>query len=185
MKSALLLHDAIAAVCPIVGVSIGDPADQKIWRIVFEDTANQSQRSDAATIMAAWSFEPSLAEVKAEIKARVDAAAEAQRLLYITPGAGQALVYEAKRTEASRWFAAGEPTSPDAATYPWAAERATRLGTTVASVLTEWLAQASAWATIGRAIEGAREGAKEAIAAAGDEKTARAVLDGLNWPAGQ
>lgn len=123
-----------------------------------------------------------LRALKAELKARVDRAAEAVRLRFITPGAGQALVYEAKRTEVARWLAANKPTNPSASNYPWAAARAERLDVTIYAVLTEWDAQASAWAVVGIAIENVREAAKEAISTAADEAQANAALAGLTWP---
>lgn len=125
---------------------------------------------------------PLLVDVKAQGKAAIDSAAEAERLKYITAGAGMALSYEAKRTEAARWHNAGEPASPDAVIYPWAAGRAATFDTTIAAVLAEWLAQANAWAAIGIAIEGVREAAKTAIAAAEDEAAARAVVAAIAWP---
>jgi hypothetical protein len=123
-----------------------------------------------------------LDDVKRQLKAAIDIAAEAQRTLYITQGSGQALVYEAKRAEAALWHDAGEPSSPVAATFPWANERAVRLSVTIASVLAEWLAQANAWAAVGRAIEGTRESAKEAIGAAQDEAAAAAAFHAVVWP---
>jgi hypothetical protein len=124
----------------------------------------------------------SLASVKAQLRAVVDGAAEAERQKYITPGAGQALVYEAKRTETQRFRALGDPANPGAGNFPWAAGRAATLGTTIRDVLVEWGEQADGWVAIGIAIESVREGTKAAITAAEDETVATAVLAQLAWP---
>lgn len=50
------LHDAIAAVCPIDGVSMGDDGDRSTWRVSFADAATDAQRSAAAAVLA--SFDP-------------------------------------------------------------------------------------------------------------------------------
>ncbi len=39
------LHAAVSAVCPILGVSIGDPADKLTWRIDFADEATAPERA--------------------------------------------------------------------------------------------------------------------------------------------
>lgn len=127
---------------------------------------------------------PPLDDVKARAATQIDAAAEREREKYITPGAGQALVYEAKRTEVARWHNAGDPAEPDAALYPWAADRADRLDVSIAEVLSVWAAQSAAWAAVGIAIERAREAAKEAVTAVEDAAAVQAIVDGLAWPAG-
>lgn len=48
------LHDAIAAVCPMVGISVGDPADKATWRIDFEPGATEGQRAAAQAVMAVF-----------------------------------------------------------------------------------------------------------------------------------
>ena len=50
---ATLLHAKIAAVCPIDGVSIGDPADPKTWRIDFSVSATPAQMAAAQAALAA------------------------------------------------------------------------------------------------------------------------------------
>ena len=39
---------------PIVGVSIGQPADRSTWRIQFDETATQADRDDEAAAIAAF-----------------------------------------------------------------------------------------------------------------------------------
>lgn len=124
---------------------------------------------------------PTLDQVKAELKAAIDAAAERERMRYITAGAGQALVYEQKRTEVARHR--NDPAlALTEANFPWAASRAENFEITVAAVLAEWTAQADAWSAIARAIENVREGAKAAIGAAADEAAARAIAEEVSWP---
>lgn len=125
---------------------------------------------------------PSLATIKADLRARVDAMAGAERAKYITVVPGQSEVYEAKKTEVARWRNAGEPADPSAALYRWAADRAVRLGVTIAAVLAEWVAQADAWTAVGIAIENVREGAKDAIAAAETLEAAQAIFNAIEWP---
>lgn len=51
---------------------------------------------------------PALTNVdKAEAKLIIDTAAEQCRLQWVTTGAGQALVYQEKRSESERWYATG------------------------------------------------------------------------------
>lgn len=48
------LHMAIAAVCPIEGVSIGVEEDKSTWRIDFLAAATPAQRKAAAAVVAAF-----------------------------------------------------------------------------------------------------------------------------------
>lgn len=123
--------------------------------------------------------EPSLAQARADALHTVELAAERARLAFVTPGAGMALTYEAKRREAEAILI--DP-SPQAVDYPLAAERAARQSVTLAEVATEWQARADAWLAAAVAIESERETAKAAIAAAADTDAVRAILAGLSWP---
>jgi len=123
---------------------------------------------------------------KAEASTIVDDQAEAARLQYITPGSGQAMVYERKRSEAEAWVA---DLSPDPADYPLLKARAERLNPgspDYPAVATEWNAKAATWLAIAADIEGIREGAKEAIAATADGSAGgddrETILAGLAWP---
>ena len=51
---ALDLHTAVAAVCPIVGVSVGKLADKATWRIDFDPAATPAQRAAARAALAAF-----------------------------------------------------------------------------------------------------------------------------------
>jgi hypothetical protein len=48
------LHDAIAAVCPIVGVSIGRRDDRSTWRIDYAPNATAEQRAAAQATLEAF-----------------------------------------------------------------------------------------------------------------------------------
>jgi hypothetical protein len=115
---------------------------------------------------------------KAQVLAAIDEAAERERLKYITPGSGQALVYEAKKAEVARWNSSND----SEASFPWAKGRADRLKVPVLEVIATWEAQARAWAAVGISIENVREAAKEAVTAAKDDEAAMAVLDVIEWP---
>lgn len=125
----------------------------------------------------------SLNQIKAGLKAEVDREAERERQRYITGGAGQALIYDAKATEVAKWIAAGRPAVVEADAYPFAGDRAARLGIAIAQVLGEWEQRIAIWRMVGRAIEIVRENAKESIDAVQNEADARAVLAAVSWPA--
>ena len=50
---ATLLHAKIASICPVDGISIGDPADSKTWRIDFAVSATPAQMAVAQAALAA------------------------------------------------------------------------------------------------------------------------------------
>lgn len=52
--TAARLHAALAAICPIEGVAIGNPADRKTWRIDFAPGATTAQRQAAEAALAAF-----------------------------------------------------------------------------------------------------------------------------------
>jgi hypothetical protein len=70
MSIATNLHDAIAAVCPIIGVSIGVLADKTTWSIQYAATATAQQRTDAQNALNA--FDPNV-QTAADIRAAADA----------------------------------------------------------------------------------------------------------------
>ena len=67
-QAASLLHAKIAAVCPIDGVAIGDPADVKTWRIDFAVGATPAQQAAAQAALAAIT-PASLAQADATVQA--------------------------------------------------------------------------------------------------------------------
>ena len=66
--AATVLHAKIAAVCPIDGVAIGDPADVKTWRIDFAVGATPAQQAAAQAALAAIT-PASLAQADAIVQA--------------------------------------------------------------------------------------------------------------------
>jgi hypothetical protein len=71
------LDSAIKAVCPIHGVSVGNPDDKQTWRIDFAEESTQPQRESAMQVMAAFSDAPSLVDYDIAIERELDRDAEA------------------------------------------------------------------------------------------------------------
>ncbi len=125
-------------------------------------------------------YEPPLLEaIKVDLKARLDAEAEAERLKYITPGAGQAMTYQQKATEAAACLA---DTDPDPADYPLLAAEIGITGATLAEVAQAVHDAHQMWRVIGAQIEAARLGGKAAIDAADTEEDAQAAFEAVTWP---
>lgn len=126
---------------------------------------------------------------------RVKDAAEATRLLYLSPGSAKALEYEAKRAEAARYRAAKDAAAPadptiDGDLYPWAYDTAAELAGGVPSTAQVkaqcelFSAQAVAWEAIGRQIAGLEQAATTAIETArvaGDAAAMEAAAV-VAWP---
>ncbi|PTR08672.1 MULTISPECIES: hypothetical protein [unclassified Novosphingobium] len=100
--------------------------------------------------------------VKAALQQRINAEAEQHRQQFITPGAGQMLVYLAKVREA-------EAVSVNAkASTPLLSAEAAALGKTVPALAADVLAANARWTRASAAIEVARLSAKAAVSAASD-----------------
>lgn len=102
----------------------------------------------------------------------VDNQAELERQRFLTPGAGQAMTYQAKQAEARAW------TADNNAPTPFLSAEAPARGMTIAALAAEVIQLVDVWIAIGSAIEGKRMGAKAAIGAAqvlGDIVTAAKV----------
>lgn len=124
-------------------------------------------------------------DLRAVLQARIGAAAEAERLKYITPGAGQAMVYRAKFDEALAALAtiAGGGT-PQAADHPFLqAEVDAGAAADLAAAANLVKATADQWTTIAAAIETVRRKATSDVAAAADDAAAEAVVAAIVWPA--
>jgi hypothetical protein len=126
---------------------------------------------------------PALADVKVRLKTSIDAAAETERLKYITGGSGQAMTYQQKADEAKRYFAAVEAGgAPEASDYPLLSAEvgitAPTLGEVAAVVNNAFLQ----WQIIGGAIEAVRLGTKAAIDAAATIAEADAAANAAAWP---
>ncbi|WP_155272903.1 MULTISPECIES: hypothetical protein [Agrobacterium] len=136
---------------------------------------------DGAIVAPPPAEEIPLSEIKAKLKARVDALAEAERKRYITPGEGQAMTYQRKVEEAKRAILEEEPTAAD---YTMLAASLGVDGETVKEVATIVLAMDAAWAVIGAGIEKVRMNAKKAIDGAASADAANAIVDAIVWPEG-
>lgn len=135
-------------------------------------------------------FPQTLAETKEALKARVDAAAENERLKYITAGVGQSMTYQTKFEQAvdySKKYAAhiADPknvTPPDENEYPLLQASIGIDGSSMIEVAETVTYAFAIWEKIGAAIEGIRLKAKAAIADAKTEEAAQAVFASIKWP---
>lgn len=117
-----------------------------------------------------------LADLKTVLRKQIDAAAEATRQLYITPGAGQAMTYLIKAQEAAAYLA-NQPGD-----YPILSAEVGITGADLSEVAAIVAAAHAQWTIIGASIEATRLGGKAAVTAAEDHAAAMAVLDHLAWP---
>ena len=71
---AALVHAAVAAVCPIHGVSIGRKADKTTWRIDFADDATEQQKLEARLVKDNFDLVAKIAEedAKRQRSAKID-----------------------------------------------------------------------------------------------------------------
>ncbi len=70
--SATRLHAAIAAVCPIVGVSIGDANVRETWRIDYAPDATPDQMQAAAGVLNGFNIHaPRADDVREEAQRRI------------------------------------------------------------------------------------------------------------------
>lgn len=120
-----------------------------------------------------------LADVVASLKRQTDSRAEAERLRYITPGAGQALTYMQKSDEARRYLASSDPVDAD---FPLLAAEVGITAPDIHGVATIVSAAFGQWQQIGASIEAARLGGKALIEAAETASDAQAAFDAIVWP---
>ncbi|MEP9372627.1 hypothetical protein [Mesorhizobium sp. KR1-2] len=156
----------------------------KATRWPVDDNGEQSDDALAAVLtphgLRLWPL--TLKELKAVLLRSVDEAAEAERLKYITPGAGQAMTYQRKVEEARRLVALAEAEAQiNAAEFPMLSATVGLDGDTLDAVARLVIDMDAAWARVGAAIEAVRMATKQAIDAAEDEEAARAVVPA--WPA--
>jgi hypothetical protein len=146
---------------------------------VCQDQDFDAQAMPGEAVMEATSDAVIVAEVnldplRAAMNAKIDREAEEFRLKFITPGAGQAVTYIWKSMEAQAWLA--DPNAP----VPIIEAEATATGSTVAAVVAEVTAAMGQWKAIGALIEGARRGAKKAVAEAANVSEIHAAGT-VNW----
>jgi len=135
-------------------------------------------------------FPPTLDDTKEALKARVDVAAEKERLKYITAGVGQSMTYTEKFNQAvdySKKYAAhandpkNEP-EPNEADYLLLKAGLGIDGKTLIEVAETVTYAYAIWQQIGAAIEATRLETKAAIENAKTADDAQAVFASIKWP---
>lgn len=127
---------------------------------------------------------------KEKLKVSVDAAAENERLKYITAGVGQSMTYTEKFNQAvdySKKYAAhaSDPKNtpePNEADYLLLKAGLGIDGKTLIEVAETVTYAYAIWQKIGAAIEATRLESKAAIENAKTEEEAQAVFDAIKWP---
>lgn len=128
---------------------------------------------------------PEIATLREQANVRIDAAAEQARLVWITPGAGQAMEYLATQAQAVAASLAPDPLDP--ALYPWlVAEQQARamVGNTLTlrAVTTAIAAQVQDWSYAGSTIKRLRRTAKLEVDAALDGAAIEVIIAAISWP---
>ena len=158
-------------------VYAGRPAEQA-GAVVEEATPTFAGGHWQQTWTARAETPAELAAAKAAAITTIDTEAEAVRLRYVTPGAAQQLIYEAKRHEA---VALAADQSPDPADYPLLAAEIGITASTLTDVGAAVLLTAAQWRNVAAAIERLRLGAKQAVAAATTIAAVHAAA-AVAWP---
>lgn len=135
-------------------------------------------------------FPPTFTDIKEALKGRVDAAAENERLKYITAGVGQSMTYTEKFNQAvdySKKYAAHEQDpknapEPNEADYLLLKAGLGIDGKTLIEVAETVTYAYAIWQKIGAAIEATRLESKAAIENAKTAEEAQAVFDTIKWP---
>ena len=153
---------------------------------------NETDEALAAVLVAngLQMFPPTLDETKESLKLKIDAAAEQERLKYITNGVGQSMTYQAKFEQAvdySKKYATHQAdpknvTAPDENEFPLLQASIGIDGSSMIEVAETVTYAYAVWEKIGAAIEGIRLKAKAAIGEAKSEEAAQAVFASIKWP---
>lgn len=184
MNTTQALHEAIAAVCPIDGVSVGRWDDRLMWRVNYKPEATPDQKAAAQTVVDTFD---TLVPVKSEFCVRVDTDAEAVRAKHLSPGSGMALTYQEKFAQAQAVLAMGR----DVANALSQVEREAQFPTLSASVGIEAptladaadlvLARYAQFARLSLHIERTRLSGKASIQAATSEPEVEAAYRAISW----
>ena len=135
-------------------------------------------------------FPKTLDDVKLELQAEVDKAAENERLKYITDGVGQSMTYQTKFEQAVEFSKkyAGYVADPKNATLPRDDDFLLLKasigidGDTMIEVAETVTYAYAIWQQIGAAIEGTRLKTKAAISDAKPAEEAQAIFASIKWP---
>lgn len=120
-----------------------------------------------------------LVAMKISYKKAIDIMAEDVRLQFITPGAGQAMVYQRKVQEAETLAL---DNNPDADHYPLLAAEIGITGETLQEVAATVLAKRDQWLAVAALIERTRLLAKTDIQAADTAARIDTIISGIVWP---
>ncbi len=134
-------------------------------------------------------FGSSLEDFRAKALRQIDEAAETARLRFVTPGASQALEYQATESDARAYLHdASDGTLMLISDYPFLraeieARRAAHGGVAPGALIVaqEVVAEADAWRMIGSLIKELRRGRKMQVAAANSVAEIRELLN-IDWP---
>lgn len=185
--SALRLHEAVAQVCPIDGISVGAPGDRSTWIVSFGAAATDQQKAAAASVIQSFSWDLTLPEVKSAQKKLVDDAAERCRLKYITGGSAKAMEYLEAKDQAVAVIQMGEAaanalTNHGAAEFPVLAASVPIEAATLHAAATLVMQRYEAYAAVAGVIKRKTIEAKAEIEAAQTVGEAQSVLGAIAWP---
>lgn len=119
-------------------------------------------------------------EIQEAAAAEVDAAAETQRLRWITPGAGQAMTYQGKLAEAEACLR--DPKEPTEENYPLLSAELGLRAATLREIAQNVVAIYRGWVRLAADIERVRLVAKADIRAAKSPEEIRSILERIVWP---
>jgi hypothetical protein len=166
------------------------PSDPDNWRYVIVGDARgwipMSEAELAQRAADALASTPTLDQVKATYKKRVDDDAERIRNVYVTPGTGMALTYQEKKDQALAVIALGEQ-----AANALANDGESEFPTLAASVGTEAetlfaaaqlvIQRYETFAALSYHIERTRLSAKKSISEASDAASVKTAYEAIQW----
>lgn len=174
-------------------IEIANPEPQKDWRPLVQQwpdfdklthqVGNPSDTVQADKVVRSWvvSQRSDLDPVKAELKAKLGADAEAARLRFITAGSGKSLSYQEKLAEAR--LILDDPDDIDAILVPILAAEAVARGITIKQAAENVHAAYLSFKAIEAQINAMSIIAAKAISDASDAAAARAAYEAITWPA--
>ena len=123
--------------------------------------------------------ETTLETIKSRAINAVDIFAEQERLKYISPGAGQAMVYQRKVEEADKLV---NDANPDPLNYPLLASSIGIEGSTLQEIGELVLATRDQWLQIAALIENIRLSTKRDINEATSQQEIEDIVSSVEWP---
>lgn len=168
--------------------SRGHVEDNSMKNTPLIDIGGFSSVIDAWANAAPKVTEPTLDELKATFKNKIDADAEAVRMRHLTPGTGMSMTYAEKRDQANAVYAMGEAAVIAMSTQDQVEQFPTLAASVGLEAPTLWacallvIAKSEAWTTLSYAIERTRLAAHKAIRDAADVDTLKAAYEVITWP---